>query len=111
MTGPELRTADFARHLLRALEASEGRRKKRARDTKPDEIGLDLKRRLLEAAVLEDPPPDEFEKWLLDQCLRSGQPSGPTRAMAQSILEEWTLARQAPTFRDWLERGAPSADA
>jgi hypothetical protein len=37
--------------LLNALEASEGRRQRRKRDTTPDAIGLGIKRRLLEEAI------------------------------------------------------------
>jgi len=33
------------------------------------------------------------------------------RAMALSIFEEWRLARDADSLRDWLARGAPSDDA
>ena len=47
--------------LLAALEASEGRRKRRKRDTTPDAIGLAIKRELLEAAVREAPAAAEFE--------------------------------------------------
>jgi hypothetical protein len=31
--------------------------------------------------------------------------------MARGIFEEWPMARALGTFRDWLERGAPSDDA
>ena len=31
--------------------------------------------------------------------------------MALSIFEEWRLARDAESFREWLARGAPSDDA
>jgi hypothetical protein len=31
--------------------------------------------------------------------------------MALSIFEEWRLAQEAASFRDWLARGAPSDDA
>jgi hypothetical protein len=32
------------------------------------------------------------------------------RAMALQIFEEWRLALLSDPFRDWLARGAPSAD-
>jgi len=99
------------RELLAALEASEGRRQRRKRDTTPDAIGLALKRELLERAVAADPAADEFETWLHEQCLAAGGAEGGVRAMALSIFEEWRLAQAAESFRDWLARGAPSDDA
>lgn len=108
--GTAQRPGLFCHELLQALEASEGRRKRRKRDQKPDTIGLQLKRELLEAAVREDPDPEAFEGWLLDHVLRAGPGSGMVRAMAQSIWDEWRLVAVSPEFSDWLARGAPSDD-
>jgi len=107
------RPAVICRELIAALEASEGRRRRRKRDTTPDAIGLGIKRDLLDAAVLADPEPETFEGWLLERCLASaaGASVGATRAMALEILTEWRLALAAEDFGAWLERGAPSADA
>lgn len=105
------RPSDVCRELLATIEASEGRRKRRKRDTTPDAIGLGIKRELLERAVATDPDPEEFEGWLLEQCLVDGRDDGGRRAMALSIFEEWRLAHAAESFRDWLARGAPSDDA
>ena len=108
---PCLRPADACRALLAALDASEGRRGRRKRDTTPDAIGMSLKRRLLEQAVLSDPEPDAFEAWLLDRCLSSETAStGAMRAMAQEVLTEWRLTAASAQFRDWLAAGAPSED-
>jgi hypothetical protein len=109
---PYERLADFCRALLGALDASEGRRRRRKRDTTPDALGLGVKRSLLERMVARDPDPDDLDAWLLAQCL---QPSGPhgagaVRAMALEILDEWRLCRTLPAFGDWLARGAPSDD-
>ena len=106
-----LRPADVCRELLLALDASEGRRKRRKRDTTPDAIGIGMKRALLEQAVAADPAPHEFEAWLQQQCFAAGPGEGGVRAMALSIFEEWRLAQDADSFRDWLARGAPSDDA
>jgi len=105
------RPRDICRELLRALEASEGRRKRRKRDTTPDAIGLAIKRDLLDRAVAADPEPDEFEAWLLAQCAAAGPAEGGMRAMALSIFEEWRLAQDGTAFGDWLAQGAPSDDA
>ena len=104
------RPAAVCRELLAALEASEGRRRRRKRDTTPDAIGLGIKRALLEDAVASDPEPDAFEGWLLERCLAAGGEAGATRAMALEVLAEWRLAASLPEFGAWLERGAPSDD-
>jgi hypothetical protein len=104
------RPADACRGLLEAIEASEGRRKRRFRDTTADSIGLDMKRRLLEEVVRADPDASEFEGWLLERCLAEGPADGPLRAIALTIWEEWQLASARADFRRWLAEGAPSAD-
>ncbi len=106
-----LRPAGACRALLAALDASEGRRGRRKRDTTPDAIGMSLKRQLLEQAVQSDPEPDCFEVWLLERCLSSEATSrGAMRAMAQEVLSEWRLTANSVQFRDWLAAGAPSED-
>src|SRR2546427_436271 len=55
MTNNHPRPAQICRELLNALEASDGRRKRRKRDTTPDAIGLEVKRDLLVRAVAADP--------------------------------------------------------
>jgi hypothetical protein len=100
--------------LLAALDASEGRRRKRKRDTTADSIGLTIKRKLLERGVDEAPAAADFEAWLIAQCEvlgGEGYGIGPVRAMAKDILDDWRLALEAPSFREWLAHGAPSADA
>lgn len=104
-----MRPADFARGLLQALDASEGRRRKRKRDTTPDAIGLGIKRALLEAAVADDPEPQAFEPWLVERCLEADSP-GSARAMALEIFDEWRLTACSPAFAEWLASGAVSED-
>jgi hypothetical protein len=108
-----LRPASMCRELIAALEASEGRRRRRKRDTTPDAIGLGIKRDLLERAVADDPEPEQFEGWLLERCLTppDGASTGAVRAMALEILAEWRLAGATGDFAEWLGRGAPSDDA
>jgi hypothetical protein len=105
-----LRPAEICRQLLAALDASEGRRQRRKRNTTPDAIGMTMKRELLQSAVREDPEPTAFEGWLLQRCQATGLSDGPLRAMAQEILSEWHLAMTSPVFRQWLTQGAPSDD-
>jgi hypothetical protein len=107
-----VRPAEFSRGLLAALEASEGRRRRRQRDTTPDAIGLGIKRMLLEGAVADDPEPAEFEAWLVEHCLLAADTVsvGGARAMALEIFDEWRLAACSPEFSAWLARGAISDD-
>lgn len=101
--------AAFARQALVAMEASEGRRRRRKRDTEPDRIGLELKRTLLERLAAEAPAPDTLEAWLLETTWRAAG-AGATRAMCVEILDEYRAAVASPAFREWLDRGAPSDD-
>ncbi len=105
-----LRPGEFSRLLLKAIDASEGRRKRRKRDTTPDRIGLDIKRDLLLRATAEDPAAETFEAWLLAQAL-AVPASGPVRALCGEIFDEYRFAAADPGFERWLAEGAPSADA
>src|SRR5262249_8473709 len=107
-----LRPALVCRALLGALDASEGRRRRRKRDTTPDAIGIAIKRELLTAAVEANPAPDAFETWLFERC-RAGAESasmGAMRAMAHDVIAEWRLAATCRDFGQWLATGARSDD-
>ena len=106
-----LRPAEICRQLLTTLDASEGRRQRRKRNTTPDAIGMTMKRELLQRAAQEDPEPAAFEGWLLQRCQTTGLSDGPLRAMALEVLAEWRLATTSAVFRQWLTQGAPSDDA
>ena len=104
------RPAMICAQLLRAMGASEGRRKRRKRDTTPDALGMAIMRGLLEAVIVEDPEPEEFEVWLFARVQAAGGLAGATRAMAMQVRDEWTYALASGGFRDWLASGAPSDD-
>jgi hypothetical protein len=112
MNADSLRPAEICAQLLQAMGASEGRRKRRKRDTTPDALGMAVKRELLEAAIAADPAADDFEAWLFQQIQRqdAGGLAGATRAMAMAIYDEWQFAVASAGFRDWLAAGAPSDD-
>jgi hypothetical protein len=113
MTDPTpaaVRPARVCAELLAALEASEGRTRRRKRDQRPDVIGLGIKRRLLEEAVRDDPEPVDFEGWLMDRVHDGGPGNGAVRAMALQVFEEWRMATASQPFRGWLASGAPSDD-
>jgi len=105
-----LTPGEFARHALKALDASDGRTMRRKRDQLPDVIGLGIKRGILTRAANEDPPAENFEGWLMEQALGAAA-SGGILAMCGEILDEYRLATMDPTFSGWLAAGAPSADA
>jgi hypothetical protein len=111
MSSALTRPAHLCTYLLAALNASEGRRRKRKRNTTPDSIGLAIKRSILEETVRDDPDPEAYEAWLLERCVNQEGASGPVRAMALDILSEWHLAHSSGEFRSWLQHGAPSDDA
>jgi len=96
-----LRPADICRSLLAALEASEGRRRKRKRDQTPDAFGLSVKRELLQQAVEHDPPPEAFEEWLLNypQTFKARELVGPACAMARAVFKEGRLADASGQLR------------
>jgi hypothetical protein len=96
--------------LLSALEASEGRRRRRSRNTTADSIGLAIQRELLEDAVREGPSGANFERWLQERCVAQGESDGAYRAMALLIWHEWKLASEAEDVGAWLTSGAPSDD-
>lgn len=100
----------LCRGLLDALGASEGRRRRRSRNTKADSIGLDIQRTLLEDAVRDAPRAEEFERWLLERCVAQGASDGAHRAMALMIWHEWQNASRAEDVGAWLTAGARSDD-
>jgi hypothetical protein len=105
-----LRPGLFCQYLINALAASEGRRRRRKRDTTPDAIGMAVKRALLERAAAEDPEPEAFDAWLLERVLEAPA-SGPVQAMCAEIRDEYIVAALDPAFGTWLASGAYSADA
>ncbi len=105
----DVRPGAVCEWLLSSIEVAEGRRKRRPRNTTPDNIGLNLKLELLEECIAADPEPGEFENWLLSAALRPGRASGPIRAVCADILFEWQIALETPDYRDWLLAG-PEGD-
>jgi hypothetical protein len=93
---PPLRPRDFAVLLLASGNVTP---RPRARDQQADRTGLDLKRRVLNALVALDPEPEDLEAALLTIVEELGPPSGPTRALALALVEEWRAASATP---EWL---------
>src|SRR5438045_48198 len=99
-----LRPRDLALLLLASGDVLP---RKRARDQQADRAGLDLKRRLLDRLAALDPEPEELEAALLRIVEEFGPPTGPTRALAVALKQEWELACSEPEFlRHLLEEAA-----
>ena len=76
--------------------------RQRARDQQADLSGNELKSRVLHELVLLDPEPGEVEAALAQIVEQLGQPSGPTRGVATSVLDDWQAACESPQFIEWL---------
>jgi hypothetical protein len=90
-----LRPRDLA---LLLLASGDLRPRKRARDQQADRVGLELKRRILQRLAALDPEPADLEAALLGIVLEMGPPTGPSRAVATQIREEWQMACATPEW-------------
>src|SRR5258708_29694032 len=90
-----LRPRDLALLLLASRDL---RPRKRARDQQADRAGLELKRRVLEQGAAVDPEPDELEAALLRIVAGLGEPSGPARAIAAVIRDDWQMSCVSPEW-------------
>ena len=95
MSSEPLRPRDLAVLLLASGDLLPRRR---ARDQQADLAGLQLKRQVLERLAELDPEPAELEGVLLRVVEEIGPPTGPTRAVAVGVLEDWQAACTAPEW-------------
>jgi len=75
--------------------------RKRARDQQADRTGMEIKRRILEQVAALDPEPDELDALLLRLIDEWGPPTGPTRAVAGIVRDEWQTACTTP---EWVSQ-------
>jgi len=99
MESSSLRPKDVALLLLASGDLLP---RKRARDQQSDIHGNALKSRILNELVVLDPDLEQLEATLEQIVERLGPPTGPTRAVAVSVLEEWRAACASPAFVEWL---------
>jgi hypothetical protein len=92
---PPLRPRDLALLLLASGDLAP---RKRARDQRPDLAGIELKRRVLDRIAAVDPEPEELDVMLARLVEEFGPPTGPTRAVALSVREEWQVACVSPEW-------------
>ena len=93
-----LRPRDLA---LLLLASGDLRPRKRARDQQADRAGLEIKRRILEQVLALDPEPEALEAALIKMVDDMGPPSGPIRAVAAVVRDEWQVACSAP---EWVSQ-------
>jgi hypothetical protein len=99
-TSPDVaRPRDLALLLL-AIGA--GPPRARARDQEADRTGGELRRQVLDRLVALDPDPSGVEAALEVIVAEMGEPTGPARAVACSVLEEWGQTLAWPASWDWL---------
>jgi hypothetical protein len=97
MTDEPTRPRDLALLMLASGELAP---RQRARDQQADRAGGDLKRRVLVEVVALDPEASDLEATLMQIVEEFGPPTGPTRSVALSFLDEWRMAAAAP---GWVE--------
>jgi hypothetical protein len=99
--GTTTRPMDLA---LLLLAASHGPPRARARDQQADIAGGVLRRRVLDRIVARDPDPDPtaLEAALAAIVDELGDPSGPTRGVCTTFLQEWEESRLSPDYWTWL---------
>jgi len=73
--------------------------RQRARDQQADLAGMTIKKRMLEELAALDPEPEELEAVLMRIVEEIGPPTGPTRAIAVTIRDEWQAVRVSP---EWM---------
>lgn len=74
----------------------------RARDQQADMAGSQLKQRVLRRIIELDPEPADFRATLESIIAEFGEPTGPTRALARVIVEEWLSTSDHPPLSHWL---------
>jgi hypothetical protein len=94
-SGERLRPRDLALLLLASGDLLP---RQRARDQQADLAGMELKRRILDRLAALDPEPAELEATLVRIVEEIGSPTGPARAIATSVHEDWHAACAAPEW-------------
>jgi hypothetical protein len=104
----QLRPRDFA---LLVLASGDLLPRQRARDQRPDQAGSALQRRILDRLAALEPEPEAIETALLTIVDEIGPPTGPTRAIALSIRDDWQTACATPEWVSYLVGEATQASA
>jgi hypothetical protein len=107
--GPDdrLRPRDLA---LLLLASGDLKPRRRARDQQADLAGLEVKRRVLDRLAALDPEPADLDATLARIVEEIGPPTGPTRAIAVTVREEWLAAVALPEWVAHLLEQATAED-
>jgi len=95
LASQSLRPRDLA---LLLLASGDLRPRKRARDQQADVLGLELKRAILQRVAALDPEPADLDAVLVRIVEETSTPTGPARAVARVVREEWQTACAAPEW-------------
>lgn len=99
MSGTESpRPRDLA---LLLLAAESGPPRARAREQQSDRAGEATKHEILRELAVLDPEPDALSPALEAIVTRLGEPSGPARALALLLLQEWEAVQAQPSCWEW----------
>ena len=98
-----LRPRNFALLLLASGDALP---RQRARDQQADRAGLRLKCEMLLRLAELDPDPEHLDAVLMRIVDELGAPTGPTRAIAAGVRDDWQVACEDPQFVEHLLREA-----
>jgi hypothetical protein len=93
-----MRPRDLA---LLLLSSEELRPRKRLRSQYPDNLGMELKRSLLQRVVDLDPESGDLETTLARLIDELGPAPGPIRALAVGFRDDWRGLEANP---EWLEQ-------
>lgn len=77
-----------------------------SRNLDPDLLGIEMKQRILDAAIEADPTSDEFERVLLERATALGLAEGAARGVCSDVLLEWRMAHASPHFIPWMREEA-----
>ena len=105
MTTPS--PSPYPRQLAVLLLASgESLPRQRARDQQADVTGSELKQRVLQRLIELDPEAEELLGTLEKIIIELGEPTGPTRAIARMISEDFAALCNNPQLAEWLVTSA-----
>lgn len=93
------RPADWARLLL---ASAGGPPRARARDQEADRLGEDLRRQALRRLIDLDPDGAELDQALMTIVAEAPGASGPMRAIALTLRDEWEHAARTPALQALL---------
>jgi hypothetical protein len=103
MSGELLRPSDWAKLVLASGDCLP---RQRARDQQADLAGAEMRLQVLKGIVELDPDPPALEAALHKIVHELDAPSGPLRAIAVSLRDDFQATATTPELLAWLKAGA-----